>query len=121
MGAYSISTSRIADDVYAVRAAGVVGLHAAPQLKKAFLALVERGERLIVADLSGAAACDSTTLGILLGVDARVAAAGGAFAVVCGAALAPMVHCTALDELLGVCRSLDEAVAALTRDAAAVA
>jgi anti-anti-sigma factor len=100
MNECTISSDRTDGETVAVRLEGQVDLHAAPQLKRVLLGAV--GVRSVVVDLTGVRLVDSTTLGVLLGVDRRFTEAGTTLSVVCGGQVLALMRGTGLDEILEV-------------------
>jgi len=60
-----------------VTVGGELDLASVPQLRACLADLVKRGQVDIVLDLSGVSFCDSTALGVFVGTNRRVTAAGG--------------------------------------------
>lgn len=110
MDSYTLCSRPVDEEVVTVVAAGNLDLRAAPALKDALLSEVEHGARHVVADLTAVTSFDSTTLGVLLGIQARLFSTEGWLSVVCGAALRSMIHFTALDEILDVRESVAAAL-----------
>jgi anti-sigma B factor antagonist len=121
MERFSIQHEWLGDGIFAVVVAGDVDLHAAPALKGELLDVVERGARVIVADLLGATLFDSTTLGVLLAVNKRLQPYEAPLSVVCGAGLRAVLLGTGLDAILRVFATREQAFATERRRELAVA
>lgn len=96
----TISPGRVDERTVFVRLEGRVDLHAAPELKRVLLEAA--GVRGVVVDLTDAQLFDSTTLGVLLAAERRLAACGSTLTVICGGALLALIRRTGLDGLLDV-------------------
>lgn len=97
-----------------VAVAGEVDVATAPKLREQTIALVAQGHHRMVIDLEAVDFLDSTGLGVLVGVQRRVRAAGGELRVVC-----TTPHIVELFEITGLDRVFDirASVGAATGDA----
>jgi anti-sigma B factor antagonist len=113
-GDQAIRTSQLADDGYVISLNGEFDVFKAPEFKKELLAVVGRGGRKIVVDLSATTLVDSTMLGALVTGLRRVQAENGRFALVCKAAsILKIFETTRLDRVFAIYPLREEATAAV--------
>jgi anti-sigma B factor antagonist len=94
---------------------GEVDYEVSPQLRARIVHAIKAGRRRLVLDLSDVTFIDSTAIGVLAGAVAKLdEAGGGSLAVVCThEKVLQIFQITALDSMVAVHRSRDEAVSAL--------
>jgi anti-sigma B factor antagonist len=98
--------------VIAVR--GEIDLFTAPALKEALGEAIEAHVDRIVVDLSETGFLDSTGLGVLIGALKRLRARDGRLTIVnVDESIAKTFEITSLDQILTICATRDEAIAAL--------
>jgi len=98
--------------VIAVR--GEIDLFTAPELKSALTEAIDADVSRIVVDLTETGFLDSTALGVLIGALRRLRAGGGRLTVVnVDESIAKTFAITSIDQMLKICPTRAEAVAAL--------
>jgi anti-sigma B factor antagonist len=104
-----------AGDVPVLDVRGEIDLDSAPALREQLTALVDGAAGDVVADLTNTSFIDSTGLAALVAGNNRAQAVGGSVRVVCSQPrILKLFRITALDEVLKIYPSRDEAVAAVT-------
>ena len=94
---------------------GEVDYEVSPQLKQRIVHAIRGGSRHLVLDLSEVTFIDSTAIGVLAGAVAKLdQAGGGSLAVVCThEKVLQIFRITALDSVIALHRSREEAVSSL--------
>jgi anti-sigma B factor antagonist len=116
---FSVTTEPLAEGLLVV-VSGQADLHTAPELRASLGSAIDEGWRRLAVDLTGATFVDSMTLGVLLGALKRLTALSGRLVIVCpDQHLRRVFELTALDGVLGVVDSREEAFARLRRPAEA--
>ena len=118
MSAFSITHETLDDEVAIVAVAGYLDFDAAPALKRALVDCIEAGRRRVVVDLAEAGFIDSTAIGVLVGALKRLQESGGSLVVVCtNENVQNIFELVALDELVSLHGSRDDAISAFARAA----
>jgi anti-sigma B factor antagonist len=103
---------RRADASAVVEITGEIDVHTSGELRTIMLALADEGRIHIVAEFTGVRFCDASGLGVLVGVNNRLAEAGGALLL---AGVRPaqrrILQIARLDRLFRPYDSVDEALA----------
>jgi anti-sigma B factor antagonist len=94
---------------------GEVDYEVSPQLRRRIVHAIRAGRRRLVLDLSDVTFIDSTAIGVLAGAVAKLdEAGGGSLAVVCThEKVLQVLRITALDSVIALHRSREEALSAL--------
>ena len=112
--------TRSTDGCVVVTVAGDVDISTSPDLRAALSGAIADGIRAIVVDLSAVSFVDSTALGVLVGAYTALRNTGGRLALVNDhEAVLKVLRITALDDVLGVHPTLDDAVASVTQSVSA--
>jgi anti-sigma B factor antagonist len=103
------------DDFAVLVVGGEVDYEVSPQLRQRIVHAIRAGRRRLVLDLSDVTFIDSTAIGVLAGAVAKLEdAGGGSLAVVCThEKVLQIFQITALDRVIALHRSREEAVSAL--------
>lgn len=118
MSSFYVSDYATQGDVCVVRVGGYVDFDVAPRLKQSIVHRIERGDRLIVVDLSEAGFIDSTAIGVLVGALKRLSETGGALAVVSdNHNVRGIFEIVGLESVISLHHSLDHALAAVAQAA----
>jgi anti-sigma B factor antagonist len=116
---FQINDEEIDGATHVIELGGEVDLYTAPEFKERMVQLIESGKKQIVVDLSQATFIDSTTLGVLVGGVKRLRPAGGSLALVCtDENITKIFEITGLDRVFPIHDSRDEALAAVSSEAA---
>jgi anti-sigma B factor antagonist len=111
---FDVVVESIAAESVVVRVTGELDLATVPQLERA-LAERPEGAAGLVIDLSGCTFIDSTCVRLLVGVARETESAGGRAAIVAtDPGILRVLEITALDTLVPVHRSVDEALVLVT-------
>lgn len=109
-----IQDEGIDDRAHLVEIGGELDIASASQLKDLFERLIAAGTRELVVDLAQAEFIDSTTIGVLVRGVNQLEPLGGVMAVVCvKSELLKTFEIAALDQVVGLYPSRDEALAYL--------
>jgi anti-sigma B factor antagonist len=109
---FKICAAVLDDEVHVVSVAGELDLHTAGELSAELDGAIARGPKRIVIDLGGVTFLDSTALGALVTAAKRARAAGAPTVVVTDDPhTLKIFRITGLDAVLGLRRTLSEAVA----------
>jgi anti-sigma B factor antagonist len=110
---FRICAAVLDDEVHVVSVAGELDLHTAGELSAELDGAIARGPKRIVIDLGGVTFLDSTALGALVTAAKRARAAGAPTLVVVtdDPHTLKIFRITGLDAVLGLRRTLSEAVA----------
>jgi anti-sigma B factor antagonist len=113
----NVQVNAVSDGDLAVLAiGGELDYEVSPQLRAHLVRAIKAGKRRLVLDLSEVTFIDSTAIGVLAGVIARLdEAGGGSLAVVCThEKVLQIFEITGLDSVITLHRSRDEAVSVLS-------
>lgn len=111
---FSVTDKAVDEERCVVAVTGEVDLFTAPQLKTAISDAMEGGRVRIVVDLSETTFLDSTGIGVLIGMFKRLRSRDGRLALVnTHPHIAKTFDLTGLDQLFTICRTREEALAAV--------
>jgi anti-sigma B factor antagonist len=111
---FGVSQESLSDGARVIAVRGEIDLFTAPALKDALGEAIEGGVDRIVVDLSETGFLDSTGLGVLIGALKRLRARDGLLTIVnVDESIAKTFEITSLDQILTICASRDDAIAAL--------
>src|SRR5919197_929811 len=114
---FSVTDKALDEERCIVAVVGEVDLFTAPRLKAAINDAMEDGHIRIVVDLSETTFLDSTGIGILIGTFKRLRSRDGRLTLVnTHPHIAKTFDLTGLDQLFTICRTREEALAALDGD-----
>jgi anti-sigma B factor antagonist len=114
---FSIREEALDGSRFVVSVTGEIDLFTAPELKSALVEAIDAGRTRVVVDLTGTTFLDSTALGVLIGTVKRLRARDGRLTLVnTDANIARTFDITGLDQIFTICKTRDEALAALDRD-----
>jgi anti-sigma B factor antagonist len=107
----SLTTRRFADHtVLEIR--GEIDVYTAPTLRESLVQLATAGESRLIVDLTRVDFLDSTGLGVLVGANRRLTAAGGTMTLVCPhEKLLKIFRITGLDSVFQIHGSVEAAAA----------
>jgi anti-sigma B factor antagonist len=106
---FKIETQTLDDGLPVIRLEGEVDVYTAPQLKQAMIALLGKGAKRIVIDLTKVEYLDSTALGVLIGGLKRLREADGNLLLICPSARIKRVfEITGLDKIFEMYASEEE-------------
>jgi anti-sigma B factor antagonist len=112
---FSVMTAELDGNSFVVSVSGEVDLHTAPELQRALDGIVALGGTAAVVDLGHVSFIDSTTLGILIRSQNRLAELGGRLALVAtDRRVLRAFEITGLDRIFRIERTLADGVAALS-------
>ncbi len=107
---FKIETQTLEDNLPVIRLGGEVDVYTAPQLKQAMIALLEKGVKRFIVDLTNVEYLDSTALGVLIGGLKRIREVGGNLLLICPSArIRRVFEITGLDKVFDMHNSEDEA------------
>ena len=116
---FVLSQEQLGSDGRVIAVRGEVDLFTAPALKDALTDAIEANVDRIVVDLTETRFLDSTGLGVLIGALKRLRARDGRLTIVnVDESIAKTFEITSLDQILTICATRDEAIAALDQAAA---
>ena len=111
---FQLSEVQGPDGVAILAVGGAIDLFTAPEFKDGLLAVVDRGEKRVVLDLTATSFLDSSALAVLLSARKRLAGHSGRLAIAgLNASLRATFELTGLDQLFTIAASRDEAITAL--------
>jgi anti-sigma B factor antagonist len=114
MPGYQIAHQAIAPDVHLVAVGGELDMKAAPELRGTIDRAFDGSVSLLVVDLTETTFIDSTAIGVLVAVHKRLTESGGSLELACTEPnLLRVFELTALDRLLSIHPSRDDALAAV--------
>lgn len=106
---FNIESRTLDDNLPVIALEGEVDVYTAPQLKQAMTALLEKGAKRIVVDLTKVEYLDSTALGVLIGGLKRLREAEGNLFLICPSARIKRVfEITGLDKIFNIHTCEDE-------------
>lgn len=116
-GEFSIREEEVDGTRFVVAVSGEIDLFTAPELKAALADAIEAGRTRVVVDLSETTFLDSTALGVLIGTVKRLRARDGRLTLVnTDPNIARTFDITGLDQIFTICKTRDDAIAALDSD-----
>jgi anti-sigma B factor antagonist len=118
---FDARTEAAGDGAYVIAVAGEADLYSSPRLRDELQAVIDRGGKEIIVDLTETTFIDSTALSALVEATKRLRPAGGRVAVVCvDQNLVKIFRITALDRLFPLYSSRAEALQSLVPGGRAV-
>ncbi len=116
---FALTQEPLPDGGLVIAVRGEIDLFTAPELKAALTEAIEGDIRRIVVDLTETGFLDSTALGVLIGALKRLRSRDGRLTIVnVDESIAKTFEITSLDQILTICATRDEAIAALDQAAA---
>ena len=113
---FELAATDLGDGTTCVAVTGEVDLLAAPDVKQALMKVVDAGTTRLVVDLSDATFIDSTTLGVLVGVNKRLRTRDGLMVIACSNAnIRTIFEITLLDRVFDIADSRDNALSLLQK------
>ena len=113
---FQLATTDLGDGIACAAVMGEVDLLAAPVLRQSLADLIDGGTRRLVVDVTDATFIDSTTLGVLIGVNKRLRTRDGLMVIACGSAsIRTIFEITLLDRVFDIVDSKDAALSLLRR------
>jgi anti-sigma B factor antagonist len=110
---FGVELLRPSADLAIVELEGEVDIYSSPQFREALSQGIGEGATRVVVDLAKVTFIDSTALGVVVGGVKGLRARGGSLDIVCrDDNIRRIFEITGLDRILGMYRSLDEALGA---------
>ena len=110
---FGVELLRPSADLAIVELEGEVDIYSSPQFREALSQGIGEGATRVVVDLAKVTFIDSTALGVVVGGVKSLRARGGSLDIVCrDDNIRRIFEITGLDRILGMYRSLDEALGA---------
>jgi anti-sigma B factor antagonist len=109
-----LSDHEVDSETHLIELGGEIDLYTAPELEERLGAIFEEGKRRVVLDLSEVTFIDASGLRVIVSALQRLRGVGGALALVCvNENVVQAFEITALDKLLPIYETRDEALAAV--------
>jgi anti-sigma B factor antagonist len=109
---FEITAEEIADDTWVVAVRGEIDLFTAPGLKADLSRAIDARARRLVVDMTETTFLDSSSLGVLIGAQKRLAARGGALVIACkNRAILNTFKVTGLSAFFTLAHTREEALA----------